>query len=440
MRQHYSRGIMTLLIAGALLTGSITAMAASSQFKMAGLAQHQETGREIYIGGLYFDQHVPIPDDLVGASGPKLMEYRVVARRTSMRSLLGGMLLQSEVATGQAPDNATTDFAQHILSTVKSSLYAGDSFEILLSEDDETIAYLNGHKLAQADDGTIADYLLMGWVGERGPSTVFRKSILSNDVDTALFAAFQANIYTSERELKVVSWISEQKPTAPDTMTEPTIGSATIVATLAPETPKTPDTMQDNTTAGSDTEPPSRVTQNDATAAATAATLRLPELKPEEPEPIPDPAGTAPTQEPIQVASLTPSTGLLNTATAADDVRENIHALGVQEYSQRLSDFHAQLIAKVYGKIRYPKRAVRRGLQGRLELDVTLSKEGKLLDINVAQPSGHAILDNAAIKAAENALTSGGLESIDPVAIAEFSNGQDNALVIPVPVQFMLTE
>jgi TonB family protein len=434
---------MTLLIAGALLTGSITAMATTSQFKMAGLALHQETGREIYIGGLYFDQHVPIPDDLVGASGPKLMEYRVVARRTSMRSLLGGMLLQSEVATGQAPDNATADFAQHILSTVKSSLYAGDSFEILLSEDDETIAYLNGHKLAQVDDRTIADYLLMGWVGERGPSTVFRKSILSNEVDTALFAAFQANTYTSERELKVASWISEQKPTAPDTMTESTIGSATTVATLAPETPEAPeasDTMQDNTTAGSDTKPASGVTQNDTTAAATAATLRLPELKPEEPEPIPDPAGTAPTQEPIRVASLTPSTELLNTATAADDVRENIQALGVQEYSQRLSDFHSQLIAKVYGKIRYPKRAVRRGLQGRLELDVTLSKAGKLLDITVAQPSGHTILDNAAIKAAENALTSGELESIDPVAIAEFGNGQDNALVIPVPVQFMLTE
>ena len=311
MRQHYSRGVMTLLITGAILTGSITAMAANSPFKMAGLALHQETGREIYIGGLYFDQHVPIPDDLVGASGPKLMEYRVVARRTSIRSLLGGMLLQSEVATGQAPDNATTEFAQHILSTVKSSLYAGDSFEILLSEDDQTIAYLNGHKLAQADDGTIADYLLMGWVGEHGPSTVFRKSILSKEVDSALFAAFQANTYTSERELKVASWIGEQDPTTPDMTTEPTAGDATTVATLVPEMP---DTVQNDTTPGPHTEPTSEVTQNDTAAAATAAILRLPELKQEE------------------------------------------------------------------------------------------------------------------------------LEAIDPVAIAEFSNGQDNALVIPVPVQFMLTE
>ena len=140
-------------------------------------------------------------------------------------------------------------------------------------------------------------------------------------------------------------------------------------------------------------------------------------------------------QESIQVAALAPTADLLQ---PADD--NSIQALGITEYSERLTEFHGQLVAMVYREIRYPKRAVRRGLQGRLELDVTLLEDGKLVAINVAQPSGHSILDNAAIKAANNALAAGQLQDIDPVAIAEFSSGQGGNIVVPVPVNFMLQD
>ena len=84
--------------------------------------------------------------------------------------------------------------------------------------------------------------------------------------------------------------------------------------------------------------------------------------------------------------------------------------------------------------------AVRRGLEGRLELDVTLTTDGRLADIAVARSSGHQMLDEAAIEAAKAALGSGLNAKIDPVAIAEFGDFDSDRLTVPVPISFILTQ
>ena len=138
--------------------------------------------------------------------------------------------------------------------------------------------------------------------------------------------------------------------------------------------------------------------------------------------------------EATQVASLLPAAGL--TEATAENI---VAALDVKDYSRRLAEFNNGVIRKVYSEIRYPTRAVRRGLQGRVELDVTLLESGELVDIAVARSSGHKILDKAAVTAAGKALASANPEELDPVAVAEFG-GNDDRLIVPVPVQFMLTE
>ena len=75
-----------------------------------------------------------------------------------------------------------------------------------------------------------------------------------------------------------------------------------------------------------------------------------------------------------------------------------------------------------------------------MELDVTLRENGELVAINIVQPSGYALLDSAAVRAAKSALSSGALAAIDPVAISEFSSGESDNLIIPIPVSFTLTE
>jgi protein TonB len=50
------------------------------------------------------------------------------------------------------------------------------------------------------------------------------------------------------------------------------------------------------------------------------------------------------------------------------------------------------------GNLNYPDEARRRNLQGQLVLTVAVRRDGSVASIDVVQPSGHAILDEAAIR------------------------------------------
>ena len=198
--------ILLLVLWVTFLATSNSSWAIASNYRLVGLGLHQETGRDIYLGGIYLNKETPRPESFESYSGPRIMEYRVVARRTSIRSLLGGMLLQSEIATGKAPGTATTEFADAVLSRVKSSLYAGDSLQIKLDDKGHTVASLNDHQLVSWPSAEIANYLLVGWVNENGPSTLFRNALMAEQADTVLLAKLESNNYSPERGEEIASW------------------------------------------------------------------------------------------------------------------------------------------------------------------------------------------------------------------------------------------
>ena len=119
------------------------------------------------------------------------------------------------------------------------------------------------------------------------------------------------------------------------------------------------------------------------------------------------------------------------------DTSEIINAM---EYSQRLAVFNTSVLRSVYAEIRYPRAAVRRNIQGTLELDLSVDKDGKLLDVSIAVSSGHSSLDKSAIKAANKAFSNKPVQEIDQVARSEYSEEGGETLIIPIPVSFILTE
>lgn len=423
-------------------------LAGDDERYLAGLGLHEETGRNIYLGGIYLDADKPGPSDLTQLSSPWAMEYRIIARRTSIRSLLGSMLLQSEVATGSSPNRVTTDFADAILSAVKTPLYAGDFLTIRLDDSGTTSALLNNHELARISDAAVANYLLLGWIGETGPSTTFRTDLLASAVNPSLLAILTGKTPSAEREAQIAAWFD---PPRSYTAAAKTAIDAPIPAPVAPKIADLTQQVADLATVSEDVleAPISADTSLAANAPAPQANTRIDQsmsaVKTARPEPdkfalvteniapvIESKKATASTGELIQVASIAPVSSLLQ-STSIDE-----SSLGVQEYSRRLSLFHGSAVAMVYKKIRYPTRAVRRNLQGRVELDVTLQRSGELLTVAIAQSSGHQILDAAAVKAAEDAFSTGLPKSIDPVAVAEFG-GDAGTLVVPIPVSFRLT-
>lgn len=456
------RWTLLLAVLVALSGRASTVVTEEDEYYLAGLGLHQDTGRNIYLGGIYLDSDKTRPPSLTQITRPWTMEYRIIARRTSIRSLLGGMLLQSEVATGSVPDKVTADFTNAILLTVNTPLYAGDSLTIKLDQNGTTSALLNGYELARTPDAGVAHYFLQGWIGETGPATTFRADLLAPEVNAALLATLTGNTYSAEREAQVAAWFEPSDPandaasaneidSTPDAAATIATADASIppvpaaasvagvtkaaaeVANLAEEMTDAP-TTADTTVATTSTDHVG--TQIEQSLSAVEPAKHKPDAGTTETAtaaPLANAAkATQTTGEPIQVASLTPVSSGLQLLSNAEP------SLGVQEYARRLSQFHGSVVAMVYKQIRYPTRAIRRDLQGRVELDVTFQRSGELLAIAVAQSSGHDILDAAAVKAAEGAFSAGLPGSIDPVAVAEFGN--DDTLVVPIPVSFKLTE
>ena len=72
----------------------------------------------------------------------------------------------------------------------------------------------------------------------------------------------------------------------------------------------------------------------------------------------------------------------------------------------------------------YPPEAVARGLEGEVRLIIRLGADGAIDDVSIAASSGHAILDNAAIKAA--------------YAMSKPGGNSNNPRELIVPVLFQL--
>lgn len=410
------------------------AWAVSTDLQLVGLAVHQETGREIYLGAIHVDKLVPPPEDLMQFTGPKAMEYRVVARRTSIRSLLGSILLQAELASGSPASAPTAAFVDDILATVQGSLYAGDAFDVTLTENDEAVASLNGHELARSSDGTVFDYLLMGWLGEKGASADFRAMLLAPAVDESLLAAYHAHEATSDRVAKIGTWVAPA-PVAAESAApveeSPALLPPSEGETLAVSSPD--ETVFDVSASSEDIAPV-------ATVASLDRSEPLLETAPEvsTDTAVSDPAESAvaaeaAAAEPVQLAAITPQ----GSHIAPDPSLSQ--ALSLADYSEQLAEFNTMIMKKVYAKIRYPKSAVRRSLQGNLELDLHLNPDGSLKEALVARSSGHKTLDQAAVRAADNAFEGSGLGDIFPAASSEYS-AEDGQMVVPVPISFRLME
>jgi len=120
-------------------------------------------------------------------------------------------------------------------------------------------------------------------------------------------------------------------------------------------------------------------------AAALQATLRLP----------PQPA--APAAEPLLKNTLdSEEAPPVATPPPPPKPQTDQPAVAKREVRREVRAAQKKLSQTLY----YPPEAVARGIEGEVRLLVKLTAEGGVADVQIAASSGHAILDNAAVKAA----------------------------------------
>ena len=428
MKDNSIRKALIISAGVCALLATNLAFSAIEGVRLVGLAMHQDTGRNIYIGALHYDELIPVPEDVVAADGPKAMEYRVVARRTSIRSLMGSVLLQGELATGTAPSKTISEFVEDIMAAVKGSLYAGDSLEIRLNKDNTVVAILDGQKLASTTDRQVSNYFLMGWIGERGPSTAFRSSILAPELNPTMLPVYEAHTVSSERIAAIEAW-SEKEDAVAINISTPVAVAVAVTSEAADSTVPTIASAAAPLSAENAVSTDLASSSTELQEALTDTTI----VTAQEPSEV----QTALTLEPVLLASAAPTQEMIQPVMEDAKASEIIDAM---EYSQRLAVFNTSVLRSVYAEIRYPRAAVRRNIQGTLELDLSVGKEGELLDVSIAVSSGHPMLDKSAVKAANKAFSEKPVQEIDQVARSEYSEEDGDKLIIPIPVSFILTE
>ena len=107
-----------------------------------------------------------------------------------------------------------------------------------------------------------------------------------------------------------------------------------------------------------------------------------------------------------------------------------------REYQLQLSEYVTHIMKKVFGKVVYPRRAIQRERQGKVELLVSVDGNGNLLDVSLDNSSGYDILDSAASKAVRKAAP---FPELTMVAKEEFLAEDGASFTIPIPITFKLS-
>lgn len=132
-----------------------------------------------------------------------------------------------------------------------------------------------------------------------------------------------------------------------------------------------------------------------------------------------DKSHTAATESTKSVAADTPRTNSSNAAKPTNG------AISQQLQEQRLqSQIASLLVQEIKRKLRYPKNAVRRKLEGIVQVEFTV-EQGRISNFRINKSSGHKILDDAAKKLAQ-----GMLHMTIPLKISQ--------TVVVVPIKYEL--
>ncbi len=373
----------------ALLLGSSSARSLDD-LQPAGLAVYTETARDIYVAGILLPSGTGL-NNIYLAPGPKAMEYRIATRRISSRGFSGTLLLQGELGSGERAPTAAIAALADLKDHIKGALFQGDQFIIALTETDETVFYLNGTELMRRNDGDIFDFFFAGWVGESS-SALLRSALLSGAIKKDTETRYASLQPGRERIALVEEWMAPPPAPKPAPVAEPT-PAVDPVAEPEPMIASVAEPAATETTV--------------AMAAATPAPTAAPEpTTASAPEPAPTPV-----EEPVPEPAI-------------DD----------REYQRQLNAFVSEIMVAVFSEVVYPRRAIKRTLEGRVELLARMDSDGALLELLIDQSSGSSLLDEAAQKAVRKAAP---FPELNTVAQEEFA-ADDGSYLMPIPVTFRL--
>lgn len=401
----------------------VTPAHAFSELEPAGLGVYTDTARDIYMAGLLMPPAAGLENvDL--APGPKAMEYRIATRRISSRGFSGTLLLQAEFGSGERAPDSVVNVLSDLKASIQGSLLWGDRFVILLTEQEQTVFYLNDRELLSVDDGTIFDFFLSGWVGDSA-SAILRDSLLAGALDPSLLARFEALGPTDERIATIAQWtLDSDQAAAEEEQKVAAAAAAEKAASDAAEAAAVAAAASASVAANTVAVAEAASKPAAATLAVAAAELQddlADDLK--EDASVPEASAATVEAAPVQLASLQP----INIQPILDD----------RDYQRQISEYTGTVMRQVFSNVRYPRRAVKYQREGNVDVLAYVSSDGELLDVMLDQSSGYGPLDNAALTAVKKAAP---FPQLNNAAQEEYMTEEGDRFVMAIPVKFILAD
>ena len=358
-----------LLIASLLLNLTLCAHAqlpdnAQPQLQMNGLALHEELGQALFIGAIYSSTAHANAEQLISYDGQRKMELRIITPRLSHRRL---NKLWVEGAAVNSSRDALISQARHmarLTSLIKAPLRTGDQLSLISVNPYETAVTLNGTTLGSINSKGFFNLILKTWVGRVPLSSKFREDLLNNQtIDANLRGQYATTEPSQERRQLIASWVT------PLPAAEPEIDIQTSEPVL-----------------------------EDIAATKTEAEATTPAIQGTEPQPE--------SERPVKSKELQVKVASQSKKLAEQARRQQLaQQLAEEEKASKIllsrQLYQSELLRHTYKNIRYPSRAVERGQEGSIRVEITVTRDGQLAAMQELENSKFSLLNKAAKRSIE---------------------------------------
>ncbi|WP_298634874.1 TonB family protein [uncultured Umboniibacter sp.] len=340
---------MKKFINGALVALCLVSLSSFSQADFAtennlvlnGVAIHQELRQPIFLAKLKVTHPTSTPNEARIPGAPAQMELTLLKRTWSSRQFrqywLSGIAINAGLEEMTAHQTELLDLA----TVLKGRMRENDRFTIDFIPGEATVVSLNDIELKQYS-AELWPLLIANWVGPRVDQD-YRQNILSLPSNTSELLALDTEMPSDERIAAIASWLVVAE--------EIEVAAEELVPEVEPE----------------------------PVVEVVAAPVRQPEPEPE-PEPV--------------VVALSFDDEFEEDESAEEAALEAQKAFMGAVYS-------SQMLQWTNRNVRYPSRALDRGREGRVIMDVTVDQAGNVVSAVVSESSGHGILDREALRAVD---------------------------------------
>ena len=342
---------MKKLISGALIGFCLVSLSSFSQADFStennlvlnGIAVHTELRQPVFLAKLNVTHPASTPNEARTPGARAQMELTLLKRSWSSRQFRQYWL--SGIAINAGLEEMTTHQTEllNLATVLKGRMRENDRFSIDFIPGEATIVSLNDVELNRYSP-ELWPLLVSNWVGPRVDQD-YRQNILSLPSNTNELLALGANEPSDERIATIASWLI--------------VAEAVEVVAVEPE--------------------PVVEVEPEPVVEVVAAPVRQPEPEPE-PEPV--------------VVALSFDDEFEEDESAEEAALEAQKAFMGAVYS-------SQMLQWTNRNVRYPSRALDRGREGRVTLEVTVDQAGNVVSAVVAESSGHGILDREALRAVD---------------------------------------